>query len=61
MTPEEQEQRVLYANILEYEQDHVRVYSSIVCSLYLWIHVFNKKALSNLTVKCLMFHSAGLA
>lgn len=26
LTPEEQEQRVLYASILEYEQDHVSVY-----------------------------------
>lgn len=26
MTPEEQEQRILYANILEYEQDHVSVW-----------------------------------
>lgn len=26
MTPEEQEQRVLYANILEYEQDNVSEY-----------------------------------
>lgn len=25
MTAEEQEQRVLYANVLEYEQDHVSV------------------------------------
>lgn len=23
MTPEEQEQRILYTNVLEYEQDHV--------------------------------------
>lgn len=40
MTPEEQEQRVLYANILEYEQDHVSVYgdcvdfSEYVCDLF---------------------------
>ncbi len=26
MTPEEQEQRALYANVLEYEQDHVSLY-----------------------------------
>lgn len=28
LTTEEQEQRVLYANILEYEQDHVSVYGN---------------------------------
>lgn len=30
VTPEEQEQRDLYANILEYEQDHVSVNGNLV-------------------------------
>lgn len=36
MTAEEQEQRVLYANVLEYEQDHVSAWKEVICNI---IHV----------------------
>lgn len=33
MTAEEQEQRVLYANILEYEHDHVSAWKDAKCNI----------------------------
>lgn len=42
MTAEEQEQRVLYANVLEYEQDHV---SYIVFILYSILYSQNSEVM----------------
>lgn len=42
MTAEEQEQRVLYANVLEYEQDHVSAGRDVKCNIVRFYVAFRK-------------------
>lgn len=44
MTAEEQEQRVLYANVLEYEQDHVSAQRDVKCDIVQFYVSFRKLA-----------------